>query len=105
MLMLSKYLYNFRMDSINYSAVRAALARTLERVCEDHDPVIVTRQGRPSVVILSLEDYESLTETADLLRSPTNARRLLDAIDELNAGKGRERTLDDEVAVRDPSLG
>ena len=67
--------------------------------------VIVTRQGKPSVVILSLEDYEALTETADLLRSPANARRLLDAIDELNAGKGREHALNDEAAVRDPSMG
>ncbi len=102
---MSKYLYSVGMDSINYSAARATLARTLERVCEDHDPVIVTRQGKPSVVILSLEDYEALTETADLLRSPANARRLLDAIDELNAGKGREHALNDEAAVRDPSMG
>lgn len=66
------------MDRLSFSAVRASLARTLERVCANHDPLIATRRQRPSVVILSLEDHESLTETADLLRSPANARRLLE---------------------------
>lgn len=71
-----------RISSVDFPA---ALASTLERVCEDHDPVIVARKGRPSVVILSLEDFDSLVATAELLRVPANARRLFDAIDELNA--------------------
>jgi len=73
--------------------VRTNLAKTMEKVCEDHDPVIVTRQNQNSVVIISLEDYESLVETAYLLRSPKNAQRLIKAIAELDSGSGKEREL------------
>lgn len=81
------------MDAISYSAARANLARTMERVCDDHEPLIITRNGAPSVVMLSLEDYRALEETAYLLRSPANARRLLDAAAQLAEGKGCERQL------------
>jgi antitoxin YefM len=81
------------MDSISYTAARANLAKTLDRVCESHEPVIVTRSGQASVVILSLEDFNSLEETAYLLRSPRNAKRLLEAIAELEQGRGTEREL------------
>jgi antitoxin YefM len=81
------------MDAISYSAARANLARTMERVCDDHEPLIITRNGAPSVVMLSLEDYRALEETAYLLRSPANARRLLDAAAQLAEGKGSERQL------------
>jgi antitoxin YefM len=81
------------MDAITYSAARANLANTMDRVCEDHEPLIITRNGEQSVVMLSLEDYRALEETAYLLRSPTNARRLLAAIGQLAAGEGREREL------------
>ena len=81
------------MDAISYSTARANLARTMERVCENHDPMIITRQGQASVVMLSLDDYQALAETAYLLRSPTNARRLLDAVDQLATGAGLEREL------------
>lgn len=62
------------MDSISYTAARANLARTMDRVCDDHEPVIITRSSEPSVVMISLEDYKALEETAYLLRSPKNAR-------------------------------
>jgi antitoxin YefM len=65
----------------------------MDRVCNDHEPIIVTRSGQPSVVLMSIEDYESLEETAYLLRSPENAKRLLTAIDELIGGNGTEREL------------
>lgn len=81
------------MDAISYSAARAELASNMTRVCENHEPIIITRNGAESVVMLSLEDYQALEETAYLLRSPANAKRLLDAITELDAGKGVERTL------------
>ena len=81
------------MDSITYSAARARLASTMDRVCQDHEPLIITRSGQQSVVMLSLEDYKALEETAYLLRSPENARRLLSAVDALNAGRGTERNL------------
>src|SRR5438067_13027581 len=79
------------MDAITYSAARANLANTMDRVCDDHEPLIITRSGEQSVVMLSLEDYEALEETAYLLRSPANARRLLAATAQLNAGKGTGR--------------
>lgn len=81
------------MDTISYTAARAKLASTMDRVCEDHEPVIITRSNEPSVVMISLEDYSALEETAYLLRSPKNARRLLEAIADLEQGRGREREL------------
>lgn len=81
------------MDAIPYSKLRSDLASQMDRVCEDHAPIIVTRKASSSVVMISLEDYESLEESAYLLRSPKNARRLLESIAQLEAGKGIERTL------------
>ncbi|MBS3962794.1 MAG: type II toxin-antitoxin system prevent-host-death family antitoxin [Serpentinimonas sp.] len=81
------------MDAISYSCARANLARTMERVCNDHEALIITRNGERSVVLLSLEDYQALEETAYLLRSPANAQRLLAATAQLDAGLGLERTL------------
>ena len=81
------------MDSISYTKARAQLARTMDQVCESHEPVIITRSGEDSVVMLSLEDYKSLEETAYLLRSPKNARRLIEAVTELERGGGSEREL------------
>ncbi|KAF0279277.1 prevent-host-death family protein [Spiribacter roseus] len=57
----------------------------MDQVCEDHSPVTITRSRASSVVMMSLEDYESLQETAWLLRSPANARRLLESVAELEA--------------------
>jgi antitoxin YefM len=71
------------MESITYPKARAHLARTMDEVCENHEPVIITRSGETSVVMLSLADYKSLEETAYLLRSPRNAQRLIEAIAEL----------------------
>jgi len=81
------------MDAISYSTARAKLATTMDRVCEDHEPIIITRNGQQSVVMLSLEDFTALEETSYLLRSPTNAKRLLTAIEQLSAGNGTERKL------------
>jgi antitoxin YefM len=81
------------MDAITYSTARANLASTMNRVCDNHETLIITRNGEQSVVMLSLEDFQSLEETAYLLRSPKNASRLLDSINQLNSGKGVERKL------------
>ena len=83
------------MDSITYTKARAELAKTMDHVCESHEPIIITRSGEASVVMLSLEDYKSLEETAYLLRSPKNARRLIEAIAELERGGGKQRELAD----------
>ena len=76
------------MDAISYNSARANLASTMDRVCNDHEPLIITRNGDQSVVMLSLDDFQSLEETAYLLRSPANARRLLAATEQLAAGHG-----------------
>jgi antitoxin YefM len=81
------------MDAITYTAARANLARTMDRVCGDHEPLIITRNGEQSVVMMSLEDFKALEETAYLLRVPQNAKRLLEALASLEAGRGRERSL------------
>jgi antitoxin YefM len=56
---------------------------TIKQVCDDHDPVIITRKNNEAVVLLSLQDYEALNETAYLLQSPKNAKRLMESIEEL----------------------
>lgn len=81
------------MDAIPYTTLRSNLASEMDRVCEDHTPIIVTRRTASSVVMISLEDYEALEETSYLLRSPKNARRLLESIAELESGRGQEREL------------
>ncbi|MAF14984.1 MAG: type II toxin-antitoxin system prevent-host-death family antitoxin [Marinomonas sp.] len=81
------------MDAISYTTARANLASTMEKVCNDHSPVIITRKSEAPVVMISLEDYEAMQETTYLLRSPANAKRLLESMAELEAGKGEEREL------------
>ena len=81
------------MDTVTYSTARANLADTMDRVCEDHEPIIITRNRQQAVVMLSLEDYNALEETAYLLRSPKNARRLMEALATLEGGQGTERKL------------
>jgi antitoxin YefM len=83
-------------DAITDTAARATLAQTMNRLCGDHEPLILTRNGQPSVVMLSLDDDKALEETAYLFHSPANARRLLDAIDSLEAGQGRPHALTDD---------
>ena len=81
------------MDAITYSAARAKLADTMDRVCGDHEPIIITRNGQQAVVMMALDDFKALEETSYLLRSPKNAQRLLEGIAALESGKGKERNL------------
>ncbi|MCK5831763.1 MAG: type II toxin-antitoxin system prevent-host-death family antitoxin [Methylococcales bacterium] len=81
------------MDAISYTAVRANLSKTMEQVCNDHAPIIITRKRESPVVMLSLEDYQAMEETTYLLRSPANARNLLESIVALEEGKGIKREL------------
>jgi antitoxin YefM len=82
------------MRTTSYSDLRKNLAATLDSVSEDHEPVLITRdKGKPAAVLMSLEDFASYEETAHLLRSPRNARRLLQAVAELDAGGGKVRKL------------
>ena len=81
------------MKAITYTAAREGLASAMDEVCRDRAPVIITRNRDQAVVMMSLDDYEELEETAHLLRSPENARRLLAAIHSLESGKGKPRKL------------
>jgi antitoxin YefM len=81
------------MRTMTYSESRARYAEVLTAVADDREEVVITRAGHEPVVIVSLDDYQSLKETAYLLRSPENARRLLTAIDRLESGGGTVREL------------
>jgi antitoxin YefM len=81
------------MEAMTYTEARNHLAAAMDRVTENHEPVIITRRGGQAVVMLSLAEYESLQETAYLLRSPANAKRLLAAVDTLKRGKGIRRKI------------
>jgi len=81
------------MKALSYTALRSNLAKTMEKVCDDHEPIIITRKSERAVVMLSLEDYESLEETTYLLRSPKNVKRLLESVFQLKEGRGMEKDL------------
>ncbi|MEV1020426.1 type II toxin-antitoxin system prevent-host-death family antitoxin [Streptomyces sp. NPDC050264] len=81
------------MRTMTYTESRAKYAETLNAVVDDREEVIVTRAGHDPVVIVALDEYESLKETAYLLRSPENARRILASIDRLENGGGTVREL------------
>lgn len=76
------------MRTMTFSELRARLAETLSAVVDDREEVVITRKGHESIVIVALDEYESLMETAYLLRSPANARRLLESIERLESGRG-----------------
>jgi antitoxin YefM len=80
------------MRTTSYSDLRKNLAALLDSVTNDHAPVLITRdRGKPSTVLMSVEDFASYEETQHLPRSPRNAERLLEAVRELDNGKGQER--------------
>jgi len=79
--------------TLTFSQSRARYAETLDAVVNDREEVVVTRVGHEPVVIVSLEDYQSLKETAYLLQNPANARRLLRSIDRLENGDGTTHEL------------
>ena len=84
------------MDAVSYTRVRNNLAKTMDRVAQNHEPIVITRQKGESVVLMSLEDFNAWQETAYLLRSPANAERLLRAAQEVRRGTHAPRELTDE---------
>ena len=84
------------MKTYTYTESRANYARVLSEVEHDREEAVITRAGHEPVVIVSLADYESLRETAYLLRSPENARRLFDSVERLEHGGGRQHELVEE---------
>lgn len=83
------------MKTMSYTESRARYAEVLDSVVNDREEVVITRAGHEPVVLMSLADFESLRETAYLMRSPANARRLLDAMERLEAGDGEQHDLVD----------
>lgn len=81
------------MRTMTYSESRAKYAETLKAVVDDREEVIITRAGHDPVVMVALDDYESLKEIAHPMRSPENARHLLASIDQLEHEGGTEREL------------
>ena len=83
------------MDTVSYSELRSKLKAHMDKVCADHAPLLVTRQGGEPVVMMSLAEYESLEETLHLLADPANAKRLLKSVAQAEAGQLVEHKLDE----------
>ena len=83
------------MRTMGYSESRRRYAEVLDSVVDDREEIVITRAGHESAVIVSLDEYQSLKETAYLMRSPANARRLLESIERLESGEGEVHELID----------
>ena len=81
------------MDAMTYSYTRQHFADIMDRVNDDRAPLLITRQQGKPVVMMSLDDYNALEETAYLLRSPANAQRLIESVEQLRSGRGEIRKL------------
>jgi antitoxin YefM len=81
------------MNVMSYSETRSKLKEAMDRVVEDHVPLLITRQKGEAVVMVSLADWHAMEETAYLMASPANACRLRESIAQLNAGLGEEHEL------------
>ncbi|WIM66892.1 type II toxin-antitoxin system prevent-host-death family antitoxin [Corynebacterium breve] len=75
------------MKTISYTESRKRYAEVLDHVTDNREPVIVTRAGHESVVVMALDDFNSMQETAYLMRSPRNAQRLFESLEEVRSGK------------------
>ena len=87
------------------SEARAHFVEMMEQVCDDQISIVIARERQRSVVLMSLEEYQALEETAYLLRSPENARRLIDSIAQLESGGGVERRLIERSSYSRKTLG
>jgi antitoxin YefM len=72
---------------MSYSELRQNLKRAIDEVNHTHEPLVITSNKKRSAVLISFDDYRSLEETAYLLKSPAMAKRLLEAIADIEAGK------------------
>ena len=84
------------MDTLSYSAFRNQLAGVLDKVNDDHKPVMITRQNGKPAIVMSVEDFQSYEETAYLMASPKNAERLNQAIAEVESGQMVDKDLIEE---------
>ncbi|WP_010261150.1 type II toxin-antitoxin system Phd/YefM family antitoxin [Treponema primitia] len=83
------------MDAITYTDLRQNLKTYMDKVFQDHDPLIITRKNNENVVLLSVNEYNSLLETNYLLSNTTNAEHLKKSIAQHKAGKIKSRELQD----------
>ena len=83
------------MGSVTYTEAREKLASLWDEVLSSREAVVIKRRGHPDVALLPADELSSLIETAHLLRSPANARRLLGALKRAGSGKGRAMTMND----------
>ena len=74
-------------DTFSYTVARNTLAKLMKKVCSNHAPIRIIRQNAESVVMMSLEDFQSYEETAYLLRSPASRKRIEESLDQINKGK------------------
>ena len=81
------------MEIISYSETRGNLKAVLDRVVNDCVPIAISRQRGKPVVMISLDDWNAMQETMYLLSTPSNARRLMESVAQLNAGSGMAREL------------
>ena len=88
------------MAHVTYSQVRSKLAATMDEVCNDRAPLLVTRRNARSVVLMSEQVYDGLMETVHLLNSPANAARLLRSIADAHENKLSERDITDAAGER-----
>ena len=84
------------MQTMTFSQIRQHLATAIDTVVHNHSPIVITRQNKEPVVMISLDDYKSIEETAYLMQSMTNASRLNSAIAQLEAAQGKTRELIEE---------
>lgn len=84
------------MEITTYSNFRQHLKSFLDKVFLDQNPLYISRTNGEDVVVLSKSEYESMMETFHLLKSPKNASRLMEGIEEYKKGKGEERSLIEE---------
>ncbi|WP_325434889.1 type II toxin-antitoxin system Phd/YefM family antitoxin [Pseudomonas nitroreducens] len=90
------------MQVLTFTQARADLKQTMDDVCRDHEPAVITRQRGEPVVMISLEDYNGMQETLYLLSSTANAKRLRESIEEVRAGKAQVKELTVEREVEKP---
>lgn len=84
------------MDNVSYTAFRSNLANMLDKVNQDHTPIMITRQNGKPAIVMSVEDFKAYEETAYLMASPQNARRLNEAVAQIEAGNAPPRDLIEE---------
>jgi len=84
------------MEITTYTTFRQHLKSFLDKVLINHTPLFVTRTNGEDVVVLSRADYDSIQETFYLLKSPANAKRLLEGLEEYEKGLGQEKSLIEE---------